>query len=237
MADPYSNVPKTPVDQPTTTSNPNPFIQIPPTPPNPPTSTLPDDSSSSSSSSLRLGVPSQSGGSTSGSPKGHPVYRGIRCRNGKWVSEIREPRKTTRIWLGTYPKPEMAAAAYDVAAIALKGPDTPLNFPNSILTYPIPASSAASDIRSAAARAAQSRANKLVPRERESGGRSEPGSVDNEGVGGVVGQQEEEFMDEEALLNMPNLLVDMAEGLLVSPPWISSDNSPENSDGENLWNY
>lgn len=154
------------------------------------------------------------------------------------MSEIREPRKTTRIWLGTYPKPEMAAAAYDVAAIALKGPDTPLNFPNSILTYPIPASSAASDIRSAAARAAQSRADMLIPQERESGGRSEPGGVDNEGGGGgVVSQQQEEYMDEEELLNMPNLLVDMAEGMLVSPPRISSDNSPGNSDGENLWSY
>ncbi|XP_009371279.2 ethylene-responsive transcription factor ERF027-like [Pyrus x bretschneideri] len=228
MADPYSNVPKTPIDQPTTTSNPNPFIQIPPTLPNPPTSTLPDDSSSSSSPR----------GSTLGSSRRHPVYRGIRCRSGKWVSEIREPRKTTRIWLGTYPKPEMAAAAYDVAAIALKGPDTPLNFPNSILTYPIPASSAASDIRSAAARAAQSRADMLAPQERESGGRSEPSGVDNEGGGGgVVSQQQEEYMDEEELLNMPNLLVDMAEGMLVSPPRISSDNSPGNSDGENLWSY
>ncbi|KAM1126684.1 hypothetical protein ACFX13_042617 [Malus domestica] len=228
MADPYSNVPKIPIDQPTTTSNPNAFIQIPPTLPNPPTSTLPDDFSSSSSPR----------GSTSGSSRRHPVYRGIRCRSGKWVSEIREPRKTTRIWLGTYPKPEMAAAAYDVAAIALKGPDTPLNFPNSILTYPIPASSAASDIRSAAARAAQSRADMLIPQERESGGRSEPGGVDNEGGGGgVVSQQQEEYMDEEELLNMPNLLVDMAEGMLVSPPRISSDNSPGNSDGENLWSY
>ncbi|KAL1813832.1 hypothetical protein ACET3Z_023897 [Daucus carota] len=133
----------------------------------------------------------------------HPSYRGIRCRSGKWVSEIREPR-----------------------------PDAALNFPDSALSYVIPANPTAADIRAAAANAAASRA---------CGGSGSTAGGDNpelpppaENIN--IPSETSEFIDEEDIFDMPNLLADMAEGMLISPPRMKTDDSPE-KEGDNLWSY
>ncbi|KAK7330648.1 hypothetical protein VNO77_24846 [Canavalia gladiata] len=86
----------------------------------------------------------------------HPVYRGVRRRNNnRWVCEVRVPNdKSTRIWLGTYPTPEMAARAHDVAALKLRGKSACLNFADSAWRLPLPASTNPSEIRRVATEAA-----------------------------------------------------------------------------------
>ncbi|AES94115.1 putative transcription factor AP2-EREBP family [Medicago truncatula] len=92
----------------------------------------------------------------------HPVYRGVRRRNNnKWVCEMRVPNinvnknNKSRIWLGTYPTPEMAARAHDVAALTLKGKSACLNFADSAWRLTLPESNDAVEIRRAAMEAAK----------------------------------------------------------------------------------
>ncbi|MBA0758096.1 hypothetical protein Gotri_021120 [Gossypium trilobum] len=84
----------------------------------------------------------------------HSIYRGMRMRSrGKWVSEIREPRKKSRIWLGTFATLEMAVRAHDVTTLSIKGEFTILNFPHLVILLPQPVSLMPHDIQVVVAKA------------------------------------------------------------------------------------
>ncbi|OIT08144.1 PREDICTED: ethylene-responsive transcription factor ERF026-like [Nicotiana attenuata] len=128
----------------------------------------------------------------------------------------------------------MAVATYDVAALVLKGPDTPLNFPDSMYSYTIPASLTTAHIRAAATNATAVRAPQLESEDVRHQAECQPEVGDE----GAMGQ---EFFYEEEVFGMPRLLVDMAEAMLMTPPRMKTtpcDELPEYSDASyTLWSY
>ncbi|KAI3800145.1 hypothetical protein L1987_35455 [Smallanthus sonchifolius] len=134
----------------------------------------------------------------------HPVYRGVRRRDsGKWVCEVREPNKKTRVWLGTYPTADMAARAHDVAVLAMRGRSACLNFADSLWRLPIPESSNVKDIQKAAVEAAEA----FRPVE------SDVVEIEETEIPGNVF-----YVDDECIFEMPGFLADMAEGMMLPPP-------------------
>nr|AHL44967.1 CBF5 [Brassica rapa subsp. chinensis] len=145
----------------------------------------------------------------------HPIYRGVRSRNGdKWVCEVREPIHQRRVWLGTYPTAEMAARAHDVAVLALRGRSACLNFSDSAWRLPAAESTDPDTIRRTAAEAAEmfrppefSSGITVLP---SSGGGELDTVEEGEGVAGMMMRHAEE-----PLMSPPRAYVDMNTSVYV----------------------
>lgn len=149
----------------------------------------------------------------------HPTFKGVRQRNDKWVCELRQANNKTRVWLGTFARPDMAAIAYDVAALAFKGDSASLNFPNAVGSLPRLDSRTCSirDIQFAAMEAAEKYFSSDEMKEVSGSGGS---ALTSDSEVGVEGDSRSVcvYWDEEEVFNMPGLMNSMAEGLIITPP-------------------
>lgn len=170
-----------------------------------------DSSNSESEVKLASQNPKKRAGRKNYKETRHPVFRGVRRRSsGKWVCEVREPNKKSRVWLGTYRTAEMAARAHDVAVLAMRGRSACLNFADSVWRLPVPESCNVKDIQKTAAEAAEAF-----------------GKIENEvEIEDEVVEIEEikilpeavVYYDEEEMFEMPEFIASMAEGLMVPAP-------------------
>ncbi|WCJ26158.1 Dehydration-responsive element-binding protein 1B [Euphorbia peplus] len=128
----------------------------------------------------------------------------------------------------------MAARAHDVAALALKGKSACLNFADSAWRLPVPESGDALEIKRVAGVAAE------MFRPEEFGGcyRDEfEGSSEDVSEENWRNLEERNMFFNEEVFEMPRLIDEMAQGLLLSSPFVDEWNCLENDYNVSLWSY
>ncbi|GLJ35218.1 hypothetical protein SUGI_0708720 [Cryptomeria japonica] len=67
--------------------------------------------------------------------RAHHMWRGLRQRpSGKWATEIKDPIKGIRVWLGTYNSSEEATIVYDREAKKIRGKKAMLNLSEQVIS-------------------------------------------------------------------------------------------------------
>lgn len=181
-------------------------------------------------------------------------------RWGKWVSEIRDPQKKKRIWLGSFRSEAEAAHAFDAAALmCLRNPIPQLNFQDHYYKLPSgsPGHYSTRQIQAAAAAAAAASVGRSFSYHHfmSQSSASTSSSDDDQELEDITFNEDDHHYIQHHYQSSTtsscdrtwgnfdddvNLVSEMARGMLMDPP-APSDDDDDDGDynhyaGTSLWN-